>query len=693
MQAAPVAATSRSTSSAGVEHGALTIGMAQRHELGRLLSFLGKLETVSRCLVALDGTPSSVPQLLGTVDGVPPAAETVLGLLPASATTVQRVAAGWICPVLVRGKSIGAVLVDGAEEDRCKRVAEILAVAVADVSTSSSPAVNAKEALRILVDVGQEIHAVGVDVAAVLESIVDHAHELIGGDVTWLALADHAANESGVTVIRGARTLAMSACRVQLGQGITGLARSARDVVTLDDERHVDARLPQHVHDCLRGEGIVSLVCAPMFHQGELTGNLLVGFRRRAAIPRDAQYLLSNLSNQAATAIAHSRLYASLREQNELLEKHLALSRTLTEASLAGGGQHAIAGELARAIGIDVVVERDGDRAAAWRYPAGGADPRLVEAGTADDTERKNAATIQAGAERLGYVRPADPGCVTEFHRTALGLGATAIALEIAKENTALEAEWRVRGELLEELLQAGDQWSDNLRRRAVHAGINVEEPRAVALIEALPGADLAAVFTTIRAAGTVDGVMIGRRGDYIVAAVPRRHRPDKWLRGVIERSSRKRNPLCAGLSDAHTDLKRALREATGALNLARKSHHSGTVIDAAALGPLRFLLDAPDTTHMVEVVRGALGPLADYDQRRNSDLLHTLRAFLDAGGNHPATAQLCNIHLNTVKYRMARVAELLDCQLGDPSTRFQLSIAFAVADLLEAMEMAPFEK
>ena len=668
----------------------LTVGTTQQHELGRLLAVVGKLGVVTRCLVALRGAPDHGPHLLGTVDGVPPTAEAVLSLLRPSATGVQQVAEGWIAPVCAGDETIGAVLVDGPDPQRCEQVAEIVALAVADAST---PDVDADEALRTLVDVGEEVHAVGADVDAVLGSIVDRAHELIGADVTWLALADHMSNESRVTVVRGARTAEMADLRVPLGQGISGLARSARDVVTLDDECHTDPRLPQPIHDGLRGEGIVSLVCAPVFYQGELTGNLLVGFRRRAAVPRDAQYLLSALSNQAATAIAHSRLYASLREQNTLLEHHLALSRALTEASLAGGGQHAIAGELARAIGIDVVVERAGDGATAWRYSAQGLDPEVVEVTAPDRAGRDDIATIRAGGERLGSVRPADSAPVSEFHRSALGLGATAIALEIAKEHAALEAEWRVRGELLEELLQAGDQWSENLRRRALHAGIDVEEPRAVALLEAIPKADLATVFATVRAAATVDGVMIGRRGDHVVAAVPQRHRPQDWVRAVMDRSGKKGSPLRAGLSDAHTDLRRALREATGALNLARKSKREGTVVGVERLGPLRFLLDAPDTTQMVEMVRTALGPLADYDQRRNGDLLPTLRAFLEAGGNHPSTAQLCNIHLNTVKYRMTRVAEVLDRPLAEPATRFQLSMAFAVADLLDAMGVSPFDE
>jgi DNA-binding PucR family transcriptional regulator len=486
----------------------------------------------------------------------------------------------------------------------------------------------------------------------------------------------------------------MADLNVTLGEGITGLAISAMEVVTLDDERHVDSRLPEQVHQCFAGEGIISLMCAPVFHQGQLTGNLLVGYRRRVAVPQDARYLLSALSSQAATAIAHTRLYASLREQNELLEQHVALSRTLTEASLAGGGQHAIAKELARAIGMSVVVQHDAaDVEAAWFYDAVGSEPRLLcgdeEGLVADDNE---AAAIRAGGERWGHIRSAGPDATSEFHRAALGLGATAIALEISKEHAALEGEWRVRGELLEELLQASDALSDGLRRRAAHANIDVDVPRSVAIIEGLAGSDLDAVYALLLAAGTAEGVMVGRRGEQLIVAVPGRHRPHEWVTALMERAHKKGSPVRSGLSDAHVDLPRALREATGALNLARRSERGGVLVDAQSLGPLRFLLDAPDTTQMTDVVTRTLGPLARYDKKRNGDLLPTLRAFLDSGGNHPTAAEKCHVHLNTVKYRMGRVAEVLDCNLSHPDTRFELSMAFAVADVLEAVGVSPLK-
>jgi len=676
--------------------GTLTIGTADPGWLPPLITAVTAAAAASRCLLVLSGGPDGKPTILGVDDGTPPSAESVLAALPPEVTGVRRVADGWIAPVVVNDTLVGAALVEGPHPNAAQRGAGALAAATAETLTDRGAAMTPAHALRTLVDVGHRIHAAEVDTESVLGFIVDQAHELLGADTTWLALADHMRQVSEVTVVRGAQTAEFSEMRVRLGTGLTGIAMSVMETVRLDESQS-DKRLPSDVRARLRGEGLVSLICAPLIQRGELIGNLLVGFRRRTAVPPDARYLLTALSSQAATAIANSRLYAALRERNSLLERHSALSRALTEVSLKGGGQHAVASELARALGCNVTVTRLRDDRSTWLYPAAGGEPEPMPQ---DDGERWPgvpilAESVQAGGEQLGTIHAIGDSAQTEFHRTALGLGATAIALEITKERAVLEVESRVHGELLEELLLAEGTWPDSLRRRAAHAGIDVTEPRVVAVIETLPGGLHSALMTVLRrdgAAAAAEGVLIGRRSDQLIVAVPVRQQPGAWVRAVIQRAAARGVPARAGLSGGHSDLGLALREARAALGLARTVQNAGAVVEADALGPLRFLLDAPDTHHMLRLVRSVLGPLAEYDRRRHGDLLSTLRTFLDTGGNHPVTATRCQVHLNTVKYRLNRAAELLGRPLNEPATRFELSLAFAVADVLEAMKVPPFD-
>nr|WP_168172073.1 helix-turn-helix domain-containing protein [Pseudonocardia sp. AL041005-10] len=60
------------------------------------------------------------------------------------------------------------------------------------------------------------------------------------------------------------------------------------------------------------------------------------------------------------------------------------------------------------------------------------------------------------------------------------------------------------------------------------------------------------------------------------------------------------------------------------------------------------------------------LGPVLDHDARSGTGLLETLEVFLDESGSWNRTAARLHLHVNTVRYRIGRVAELTG---RDPSS------------------------
>jgi hypothetical protein len=75
------------------------------------------------------------------------------------------------------------------------------------------------------------------------------------------------------------------------------------------------------------------------------------------------------------------------------------------------------------------------------------------------------------------------------------------------------------------------------------------------------------------------------------------------------------------------------------------------------------------------------LGPLVEYDNRNGSELVATLRAFLDNGGAWVQTARDLELHPNTMRYRMSRVEDLTGRDLSRMSDRVDLFLAFASLD------------
>lgn len=58
-----------------------------------------------------------------------------------------------------------------------------------------------------------------------------------------------------------------------------------------------------------------------------------------------------------------------------------------------------------------------------------------------------------------------------------------------------------------------------------------------------------------------------------------------------------------------------------------------------------------------------------------NESMLQTLKMYIETGGNATSSAKHLYVHLNTMKYRLARLEEMLQCNLRDENTRIILKM------------------
>lgn len=119
---------------------------------------------------------------------------------------------------------------------------------------------------------------------------------------------------------------------------------------------------------------------------------------------------------------------------------------------------------------------------------------------------------------------------------------------------------------------------------------------------------------------------------------------------------------VCVGVSDlvtSATALPAAAREAGYALGLASSRPGRLHVAGHTDLATHQALLaHVPDELRSGYVHR-LLGPLRAHDERHNSALEETLDVFLQCSGSWSRCAARLHIHVNTLRYRIARIAEL----------------------------------
>lgn len=83
---------------------------------------------------------------------------------------------------------------------------------------------------------------------------------------------------------------------------------------------------------------------------------------------------------------------------------------------------------------------------------------------------------------------------------------------------------------------------------------------------------------------------------------------------------------------------------------------------------------------HGERILDSTLRPLLEYDARRQAQLVPTLRAYVSSGFNLTRSAELLNVHPNTVVYRLRRIRELSG---RDPQQADDLLLLFLGLKLL----------
>jgi DNA-binding PucR family transcriptional regulator len=74
------------------------------------------------------------------------------------------------------------------------------------------------------------------------------------------------------------------------------------------------------------------------------------------------------------------------------------------------------------------------------------------------------------------------------------------------------------------------------------------------------------------------------------------------------------------------------------------------------------------------------LGPLREYDDQHNAELMATLAAFLACDGSWSACASRLFLHVNTVRYRIGRVEDLTGRDLSALADRVDFFLALREA-------------
>ncbi|MFQ3674849.1 MAG: helix-turn-helix domain-containing protein, partial [Aggregatilineales bacterium] len=180
--------------------------------------------------------------------------------------------------------------------------------------------------------------------------------------------------------------------------------------------------------------------------------------------------------------------------------------------------------------------------------------------------------------------------------------------------------------------------------------------------------------------------VVVGQFAGQIVMLAQEDDRTEAVLARIVERLQNGRKRIsqragCSAIMQGSEQVKTAHEQARDALAIGQRIAPHEPLLRFDQLGYLHTLyLAGPrglTSNPFVPIVRRLR-------EDRSPELLQTLEAYLDAGGNGVLAAEHLHIHRSTLNYRLTRIEQLCQLSLQDPATRANLQVAVKLLRLFD---------
>ncbi len=451
----------------------------------------------------------------------------------------------------------------------------------------------------------------------------------------------------------------------------------------------------------------------PLRGAGGLLGHLIASCDQEPSA--EQRFMIQVLAQQTGVAVSNARLHArerstaaalaaantALAETVTNLQRSMDIHQRLTQVAVSGDGQPGIARALHELTGMPVAIEDRYGNLTAWAG-RGKPDPypkepfakreqllrRLMRASKPIRDGERLTLLASPRTDVIGVLALIDPEHTADkADLVALEHGATVLSMELARLRGIADTELRLRRDLVHDLLAGDDDESALTRAEALD--YDLRRPHRVVIVEARGRARaydslLSAVRRAMRQARH-DGLFEAGSGHIAIITADQANW-EQLRRTIASYLGGQVHIGVGGVCARPSELPRSLREAHLALRLQKALLHGSGTCEYPKLGIFRMLAAMTDLTDVDRFVREWLGCLLEYDERRKSELVHTLTQYLEHGGNYDATAAELSVHKSTLKYRLQRIRELTGLDLNDPDVHFNLQLATRAWGTLQAL-------
>jgi hypothetical protein len=566
------------------------------------------------------------------------------------------------------------------------------------------------------------------DTDKVLTAIVRRARALLVSDVAYITLIDKAGAVTTMRVEVGMQTPALRTMRLEHGTGVSGMvAKTGEPFWTSDYLR--DRRIIHVIDDIVAEEGLSAVLGVPLVLGNQVLGVLFAADRRSRVFVPDEVALLTSLGNHAAIALNNARMFeesraaleeltaahAAMKAHAELVEKSAVVHDRLADLILQGAEMAGVVDALADVLNADVLVLGPDDAELARSAAMPGAIHDMLRGHAADGThgsaEDGQWADAKRQAFRLGrtarfhsssaaqdiWITPVIAG--TEQFAVALSTraepfaesdlrtlerGAQVMALLLLMGRSVAAAEQAVRGELLGDLLSSHPSDHAGIQRRAEWLGVDVNADHAVVAARPVDQTQRAAVLEAANGLVRELGGIAGEHDGSVVCLLPGLlacEAADRVAEAVAKLAGAGATVGAAGPARGVLGLAKAHVDAARCERILIALDRPGARATPQDLGIYGLLFSGAPREQIEGFLDDRLGPLIRYDAEHGTDLLPTLSAYFTAAGNVAKAAAALYLHTNTMRQRLARIAELVGERW--PQEQLELHVAVRIHEII----------
>ncbi|MDT8860716.1 XylR N-terminal domain-containing protein [Alkalihalobacillus sp. MEB130] len=422
------------------------------------------------------------------------------------------------------------------------------------------------------------------------------------------------------------------------------------------------------------------------------------------------------------------QMYRRVEQQKEQFEKGYALSRNLMQAMLEGEGLQSFATIIGESLHCTVLIENR-DFEPLVRFGINPGMDQYISAQSISNHEdifKKNCGVVETDLPHkifklltapiiikdqiYGYINIISDQQNLHFLKDLLERSTTITALYIQNERVAIETEQRLKGELLEQLLNNKEVDSIEIQKRFSYLGYNLNEPHYVLLIDITKAGEsikshdfeylqirnkmIDLFYAQSKSFGPHSLILPKLNTLQVIISQENLNKQQitikEFANQLLKKFEKHACEAFIGVSGVTKDISSFYsksEEAIKAVELAKtkakaKSSHS-RVMMSNELGYLRLFLNARAPEELEEFAKEKLDTILIYDKKKNSELLITLFYYSQNEFNLHKTAREMSISISGMRYRIQKIEDLLEMDLSSSQSRFEIQICLQILLML----------